>query len=146
VVENLDWLSALVNFLSALACLFLMQKFTADCGLSTAMGRIKLIHRFAFVALAASLMYDAAISIADESAPRLVDFLVQVASFAVIALSAWRHHVGARDAQARLRVAHYGMGQAAVCGTPAVFPSDAVQKFGQFGIVPESQHSQEKMQ
>lgn len=86
---------ALVNTIGAFACIFLMQALTGECGLKTKVARIKLLHRLSFVGLAAALIYNAGVTIDDDSAPRLVDFLVQLASLPVISFSAWRHHVGA---------------------------------------------------
>jgi hypothetical protein len=88
-----NW-SALINFVSALVCLFLMQKLTADCGFATKVARVKLVHRLSFALLAAALLYNARVTLEDDSVPRLVDFLVQAASLGVIAFSAWRHHIG----------------------------------------------------
>lgn len=105
---------AIVNTIGAFACLFLMQALTGDCGLKTKVQRIKLLHRLSFVALAAALIYNAGVTIDDDSAPRLVDFLVQIASLPVITFSAWRHHIGNREQ------ALYGMGmqQTSSCHAP----------------------------
>lgn len=86
---------ALVNTIAAFVCLFLMQALTGDCGFRTKMARIKLLHRLSFIGLAAALFYNAGVTIDDDTAPRLVDFLVQALSLPVIAFSAWRHHIGA---------------------------------------------------
>lgn len=104
---------AIVNAIGAFACLFLMQALTGDYGLKTKVQRIKLLHRVSFVGLAAALIYNAGVTIDDDSAPRLVDFLGQLASLPVIALSAWRHHIGAREQAVR----GTGMQQASAMGS-----------------------------
>lgn len=85
---------ALVNGMAALVCLFLMQALTGDCGFKSKLARIRLLHRLSFAGLAAALFYNAGVTIDDDTAPRLVDFLVQLAALPVISFSAWRHHVG----------------------------------------------------
>lgn len=88
---DMGTVSATVNMLSGLFCIATMQVVTRDWTFKTLIGRVKLAHRVTWAFLAMMLFYSAGYTIENDTDPRMVDFLTQMAFFIAIAFSSLRH-------------------------------------------------------
>lgn len=90
---DLGTLSAIVNGVAALGCIWTMQSVTAEAGFATPNRIVKLLHRVAYGLLALILFANASETLNDGDDPRLIDFIVQCSFLSVIAVSVVRHRM-----------------------------------------------------
>lgn len=90
---DLGTLSALVNAVAALGCIWTMQSVTAEAGFATPSRVVKLMHRVAYGLLAFLLFANASETLNDDSDPRVIDFVVQCSFLSVIIVSVVRHRM-----------------------------------------------------
>ena len=96
VVRNLldlGTLSALVNAIAALGCIWTMQTVTAEAGFTNPTRFVKFLHRVSYSLLALFLFGNAAETLSDDSDPRWIDFVVQCGFLCVVAVSVVRHRM-----------------------------------------------------
>lgn len=86
-------LSAFVNAVSALGCIWTMQSVTAEAGFATPTRIVKLLHRVAYGLLAFLLFANASETLNDGDEPRPIDLAVQCCFLVVIAVSVVRHRM-----------------------------------------------------
>jgi hypothetical protein len=90
---DLGTLSALVNAVAALGCIWTMQSVTAEAGFATPSRIVKLMHRVAYGLLAFILFANASETLNDGDDPRPIDFAAQCCFLLVIAVSVVRHRM-----------------------------------------------------
>lgn len=86
-------LSALVNAVAALGCIWTMQSVTAEAGFATPSRIVKLMHRVTYGLLAFMLFANASETLNDDSDPRGIDFVVQCCFLCVVVVSVVRHRM-----------------------------------------------------
>lgn len=91
VYLDLGGISAILNVVSALSIVTVMQAVTRDYSLYTELGMVKFCHRLAFGTLAGALGWNAYRTIETDANPRMEDVLVQLALIAVVGVSFIRH-------------------------------------------------------
>lgn len=88
---DLGDISVIVNSLSLLGVLFVMQRITNDFSTYSTLGWVKMAHRGAFILLAMALAYNIYRTVDGENNPRFVDLLVQIGLMLTVAVSFVRH-------------------------------------------------------
>lgn len=90
---DLGTLSALVNGVAALGCIWTMQSVTAEAGFATPTRAVMLLHRAAYGLLSLGLFANASDTLSSDTDPRAIDFMVQCLFLSVMAVSVARHRM-----------------------------------------------------
>lgn len=98
-------ISAIVNFVSGLLVLWMMQRVTSGAGFYSYLGIVKLGHRLVLAVLAVALVANAGFTTDSQTAPRFIDLVTQFLFLLVLVISAVRHSMAPNDTPADERPA-----------------------------------------